>query len=335
MSLRTPGPAELAPPPSASQRLAAWGLRVFGALLFIAALLFGASKAPDRSLESLVPQWAPPPSDFIELGGQPIHIRDQGPAGDPTPLLLLHGTSSSLHTWEGWVKTLSRERRVITVDLPGFGLSGPNPSGDYRDAAYQTFIAALLDQLKLDRVILGGNSLGGQIAWQFAAQQPQRVAALILVDAAGYPLAPRDVPLAWRVSALPVIGPLSDHLLPRKLVEFSLRQVYGQPDRVSAPLVDRYFELTLRAGNRTALRQRLAQWRGGDQAGLIPRLRLPTLILWGERDRLLPPSDGQAFARDIAGSRLVMLPGLGHVPQEEDPAASLKPVLEFLHTLKP
>ena len=316
-------------------KLAAWSLRVFGGLLFIAALLFGASKAPDRSLESLVPQWAPPPSDFIELRGQPIHIRDQGPAGDSVPVLLLHGTSSSLHTWEGWVKTLATQRRVISVDLPGFGLSGPSPSADYRDEAYLDFMAALLDHLKLERVILGGNSLGGQIAWQYAVRAPERVQALILVDAAGYPFAPQDVPLAWQASRLPLIGPLSEHVLPRKLVEYSVRQVYGNPDLVNTALVDRYFELTLRAGNRTALRQRLAQWRGGEQAAKIQSLRQPTLILWGERDRLLPPSDAQAFARDIAGSRLVMLPGLGHVPQEEDPAASLKPVLEFLHTLKP
>lgn len=334
MSLPPPSP-DTTPAPSALQRLAAWGLRGLGALLFVAALLFGASKAPDRSLESLLPHWAPPPSDFIELGGQPIHIRDQGPESDPVPLLLLHGTSSSLHTWEGWTQTLSRQHRVISVDLPGFGLSGPSPSGDYRDAAYVDFLSALLTQLKLERVILVGNSLGGQIAWQFAARAPERVQALVLVDAAGYPFAPQDVPLAWRLSQWPLVGALSEHLLPRKLVEYSVRQVYGQPSRVSGALVDRYFELTLRAGNRTALRQRLAQWRGGEQAEAIKTLRQPTLILWGEQDRLLPPSDGRAFARDIPGSRLVMLPGLGHVPQEEDPAASLKPVLEFLHTLKP
>lgn len=316
-------------------KLAQLLLRGLGLLILVAALLAGASKAPDRSLESLVARWAPPPSEFIEVQGQLLHYRDEGQASDPSPILLLHGTSSSLHTWEGWVAGLKDRHRVITVDLPGFGLSGPSPSGDYSEAAYLGTLRALLDRLKLKQVIIGGNSLGGEIAWQLAAQAPERVKALILVDASGYALQPEQVPIAWRLLSLPLIGPVFEHLLPRYLVQHSLRQVYGHPERVDAALIDRYFELTLRAGNRTALRRRLGQLRLGEFADRIPGLRLPTLILWGQQDRLVPPAAGEAFARDIPGSRLVRFADLGHVPQEEDPKASLAPVLDFLHTLKP
>lgn len=312
-----------------------WLLRVFGLLLMLAALGFGATKAPDRSLESLVARWAPPPSDFIDLDGQLVHLRDEGPRDDPTPILLIHGTSASLHTWEGWVAGLRKERRVISFDLPGFGLTGPAADGRYSDEAYLAFLQKLLDHLRLERVILAGNSLGGQLAWEFAAAAPARVAALILVDAGGYAFTPQSVPLGFRLARLPLLGSIGQYVLPHSLIERSVRNVYGDPSKVSEALVDRYFELTLREGNRAALAARFAQMEPGKYADRIAELRLPTLILWGGKDRLIPPENGQAFARDIPGSRLVGFTGLGHVPQEEDPAATLKPVLEFLHSLKP
>ncbi|MGS0756725.1 alpha/beta fold hydrolase, partial [Roseateles sp. GG27B] len=263
-------------------------------------------------------------------------MRDQGPADDPLPIVLLHGTSASLHTWEGWVRELQKTRRVISFDLPGFGLTGPAEggqfSGNYREAADVGITRALLDHLNLSRVALGGNSLGGEIAWQLAAAQPSRVAALILVDAGGYASAPQSIPLAFKLARLPLLGQLSHFVLPRSLVESSVRNVYGDPAKVTAEVVDRYFELALREGNRAALQQRFEQMRPGRDADRIKTLRLPTLILWGGRDRLIPPENGLTFARDIPGSRLVTFPALGHVPQEEDPAATLVPVREFLQS---
>ncbi|MCV2356328.1 alpha/beta hydrolase [Paucibacter sp. B2R-40] len=316
-------------------RLAESLLRALGLLLLLGAFGFAATKAPDRTLESLIQRWAPPPSEFIDLNGQLLHLRDQGPSADKLPIVLIHGTSSSLHTWEGWVKELSKTRRVISFDLPGFGLTGPAISGDYSADAYVKTVHALLDHLQLERVVLGGNSLGGEIAWMVAAAAPERVAGLILVDAGGYAFTPESVPLGFALARLPGLGVLSEYALPRSVIERSVKNVYGDPSKVSPELVERYYEITLRAGNREALRQRINQMVLGDQAGRIKSLRLPTLILWGAKDRLIPPSNGQAFARDIAGSHLVSFPDLGHVPQEEDPLTSLAPVQEFLTTLKP
>ncbi|MFT7724116.1 MAG: alpha/beta hydrolase [Roseateles sp.] len=299
-------------------------LRAAGLLLMLAALAFAAGKAPDRPLDSLLPRWAPPPSDFLELDGQLVHVRDQGPASDPLPLVLIHGTSASLHTWEGWAGELARTRRVISFDLPGFGLTGPSADGDYRDVRYVAFVRALLARLGVGRAIVAGNSLGGGIAWQLALADPARVAGLVLVDAAGHQAEPEAeaVPLVWRLARLPVLREGLRWVLPRRAVEDGVRSVYGDPGRVDAALVDRYYELALREGNRAALMRRLDQLAPGPVARL-GEIRVPTLILWGGRDRLIPPRWAQAFHQALPGSRLVVFPQLGHVPQEEDPAATL------------
>ncbi|MFN3860520.1 MAG: alpha/beta fold hydrolase [Roseateles sp.] len=308
-------------------------LKALGILLMLAALGFAVAKAPDRTLESLLPRWAPPPSDFIELDGQLVHYRDQGPASDPLPLVLIHGTSASLHTWEGWAAELARTRRVISMDLPGFGLSGPSADGDYRDERYVAFVRQLLSRLGVGRVIVAGNSLGGAIAWQLALADPSRVAGLVLVDAAGYDFQPESVPLGFRIARTPVLREGMRWVLPRRAVENSVRDVYGDPSRVRAALVERYYELSLRAGNRVALMQRMDQLAPGPVERL-GEIRVPTLILWGAKDRLIPPRWGQAFHQAIPGSRLVTFADLGHVPHEEDPAATLAALRDWLPLVK-
>ncbi|MDG0832577.1 alpha/beta fold hydrolase [Pelomonas saccharophila] len=295
----------------------------------LAALGFAVSKAPDRSLDSLVPRWAPPPSDFLDLDGQLVHYRDQGPASDPVPLVLIHGTGASLHTWEGWATALSQTHRVISFDLPGFGLSGPNADGDYRDARYVTFVRRLLARLGVGRASVAGNSLGGEIAWQLALADPARVAGLVLIDAAGHNFVSESMPLGFRIARIPVLREGMRWALPRRAIEASVLDVYGDPSHVSAALVDRYYELTLREGNRIALMQRMDQLAPGPVERL-PEIKVPTLILWGGRDRLILPRWGEAFHQAIAGSRLVVFPGLGHVPQEEDPAATLAALRDWL-----
>ena len=308
----------------------ALALKAIGALLFLTALAMWLSRAPDWPVESLVARWAPPPSDFIDVNGQLVHLRDVGPRDDPEPLVLLHGTSASLHTWEGWVKAIGPQRRIITLDLPGFGLTGPAISGDYSGDAYARFVLALLDQLKVQRFAIGGNSLGGEVAWRTAAMAPDRVTKLILVDAAGPAFESDSVPIGFLVARVPLLNRVFDWVLPRPMVVASLRNVYGDPSRVTDELVDRYYQLTLREGNRRALVQRLQQNQRGQDGERIATLKLPTLILWGGRDRLVPPTVAKQFHAAIAGSELVVFDDLGHVPHEEDPARTAEPVKAFL-----
>jgi len=307
-----------------------WFIRLFGVVLLLAAAAIALTLESDRPVDALVARWAPPPSQFVELQGLRVHLRDEGPRDDPLPVVLLHGTGASLHTWEGWAAALRGERRVISVDLPGFGLTGPSATRDYRGDSDARFMLALMDRLQVRRFVIGGNSLGGEVAWRTAALAPERVDRLILVDAAGYAFESASVPLGFRIARTPVLNKTMEWTLPREFVATSVRNVYADPSRVTPALVDRYFELTLREGNRRALVDRLQQHERGADAQRIATLKLPTLILWGGRDALIPPSSAKRFEADIAGSTLVMFDDLGHVPQEEDAQRSVAPVRAFL-----
>jgi pimeloyl-ACP methyl ester carboxylesterase len=309
-------------------------VRIVGfSIVGLAALLAGyvaLTWAPDRSVAELAPRWAPPPSTFIELGGMQVHVRDEGRRDDPVPIVLLHGTSDSLHTWDGWVRALEGRRRVIRADMPGFGLTGPSPAGEYSIGDYVRFATALLDHFGVERCVLVGNSLGGWVAWETALAAPSRVQALVLVDSAGYAFRSQSVPIGFRLARVPLVNRLFEVTLPRSLVESSVRNVYGDPARVRPEVVDRHYDLALRAGNRKALMQRFAQAPAGIDEARISELKVPTLILWGGRDRLIPAEYGGVFAKDITGSRLVIFDDLGHVPQEEDPARTVAAAESFL-----
>ena len=301
-----------------------------GALALIVAGFVALSWAPDRPVSQLEARWASPPSTFIEVDGMRVHVRDEGRRDDPVPVILLHGTSASLHTWDGWVRGLEGRRRVIRVDMPGFGLTGPSPDGEYTIGSYVRFTTAVLDHFGVKRCVLAGNSFGGWVAWETALADPGRVEALVLVDSAGYAIRSQSVPLAFRLATVPLANRLMQVILPRRLVESSVRNVYGDPGKVTPDLVDRYYEISLREGNRAALVQRFVQAPLGIDEARIRELRVPTLIIWGGRDRLIPAEYGRLFLRDIAGSELAIFDDLGHVPQEEDPSRTVAAVVSFL-----
>lgn len=303
------------------------------ALLTVVALaaFIGSSWAPDIPLAQLTERWAPVPSEFIEIDGMQVHIRDQGPQTDATPVLLIHGTSASLHTWDGWTDGLTADRRVIRFDLPAFGLTGPAPDNDYSAERYAEFVLKVMDARGVERAVLAGNSLGGQIAMETALLAPLRVAALVLVDPAGYPFEPESMPLGFRLAQIPAMAPLMDRLLPRSMIESSVRDVYGDPSLISDELVDRYYQLTLREGNRRALVQRFSQMTFREDARERARtLSMPTLLIWGDQDRLIPPRIGELMDQDIPDSDLVLFAGVGHVPHEEAPEQTLVAVRAFL-----
>ena len=308
-------------------------VRLFAALVFFLAAGVAATWEADRPVEALKARWAQPPSRFVPVLGMQLHLRDEGPADDPQPIVLLHGVGSSLHSWNGWAAGLRGKRRVIRLDLPGFGLSGPAPDADYSIAAYVRWVSAALDALGVKSVVLAGHALGGEIAWTLALAQPQRVQKLILVNATGYPSAlgeaPIGMPLGFKLACLQALAPVMHNTLSKGLVQSDLRYLYGAPERVTPELVDRYFELSLRQGNRRALGQVLRQARH-DDAARIQQIKQPALILWGGLDRWLPSERGERFARDVRGAQWLHFASLGHMPHEEDPASTLAPLWEFL-----
>jgi pimeloyl-ACP methyl ester carboxylesterase len=296
----------------------------------LAAGLVASAWTPDRSVDSLRARWAAAPSTFVTIDGVSVHLRDQGPRDDTHPIVLIHGTASSLHTWEGWVAALKRQHRVVSFDLPGIGLSGQFSDDDYRIEHYARFIQDLLNQLGIEHGVLVGNSLGGRIAWETAVAAPNLVYRLVLIDSTGYPDAGESPPVVFQLAQIPVFRSLTEHVTPRGFVKKNIAQAYGDPNKLASDVVDRYCELFLRAGNRRAFLLQFEQEPDADFSDRIKMIAVPTLILWGALDHVVPVADAERFHHDIVNSQLVVYGELGHVPQEEDPAQTVAAIEDFL-----
>ena len=282
--------------------------------------------APDLSRAELEARYAAPPSSFIVAEGVRVHVRDTGKRDAPA-IIMLHGFGASLHTWEAWAQALSAEYRVIRFDLPGFGLTGADPTGDYTDARAMQVIAALMDRLRVRRAILIGNSMGGRIAWSFAARHPARVSRLVLISPDGF----ASTGMAYGHPAeVPLTAGLLPYMLPMPLLRTDLAMAYGDPRLLSEETVARYRDMILAPGVREAVLARMAQMVLQDPVPILRQVRAPVLLLWGEKDAVIPIGNAAAYLAALPNARLVALPGLGHVPQEELPAEALEPVKKFL-----
>lgn len=298
-------------------------------LLFVA-LLWG-YKA-DISLETLKAKYATPPSQFVEVQGLNVHYRDEGkPRLDSIPIVLIHGTGASLLTWNAWAENLKNDYRVIRFDLPAYGLTGPNADNSYSMDYYADFLRAFLDKLGVKQCVLGGNSLGGGVAWNFALKYPGRVSKLVLVDAGGYPMQSKSVPIAFQVARLPVLKQLFTKITPRSIIESSLTNVYADDTKVTPELVEQYWDMALRAGNRAAF---IARMSSGNKLNTdwqkIKTLQMPTLILWGAQDYLIPLDVARRFEADLPHDTLIIYKNAGHVPMEEIPAETVRDLRQFL-----
>jgi len=223
-----------------------------------------------------------------------VHYRDEGSKTDTIPIVLIHGTSSSLHTFEGWAAKLKENHRVLRMDLPGFGLTGPFPNRDYSIAHYVNFINHFLIAIGVKQCVLAGNSLGGNIAWRYAVKYPEKVNKLVLIDASGYPLHSQKIPIAFRLAKTPVLNKLLTFITPRFMAKASVENVYANKSKITPKLVDRYFELTLRKGNRQALIDRMRHLEVSDTLQ-IKNITKPTLLLWGAKDFLIPINNAFKF----------------------------------------
>jgi len=317
------------------------------AVLLLLALLVTAGWAwtPDLDRATLEARYAPPPSQFVEAAGLRWHVRDTGPAsaaasGDApvpapvqAPVLMLHGFGSSLHTWDAWAQALQATHRVVRVDLPGAGLSAPDPQGRYDDEHALVQLMALMDVLNMPRASVVGHSMGGRLAWRLAALHPERVEKLVLVAPDGFASPGFEYGKSPDVG---IAGKLLPYTLPRALLRAGLAPAWGNPERLPQDTITRYHELLLAPGGRQAIIQRMEQMRLQDPIPLLANVQAPTLLIWGDLDAMIPPANAQDYLRAIpevagvANAELILLPGLGHVPQEEDPAAALPALQKFL-----
>jgi pimeloyl-ACP methyl ester carboxylesterase len=298
-------------------------------LLLVAAAIGGVwLYTPDKSRADLEAKYLNAPTDYRDAAGMRLHVRDSGPAaGAPAVVIMLHGFGASLHTWEPWAQALASDFRVIRFDLPGFGLTGADPTGDYTDARSVQVLAALMDELGVDRASLIGNSTGGKIAWKFAAQNPKRVDKLVLVAPDGFASPGFEY---GKRPEVPLLAKLMRYALPTAMVRSSLAPAYGDPGFVTDALVARYRDLMLAPGVRDAMIARMEQVMLERPEPLLRRVRAPTLLIWGEKDAMIPITNAADYLRNLPHGTLHAFPGLGHVPHEEAPAASLEPVRAFL-----
>lgn len=292
-------------------------------LLFANILFFSITK--DLSIEELKEKYTNQESKFIEVNGMQVHYRDEGQG---MPIVLIHGTASSLHTWNAWTNELKKNYRVIRLDIPAFGLTGPHPKQDYRIKTYADFLDTFLTKLSIDSLYLAGNSLGGNISWYYAAEHPTKVKKLILVDPSGYP---KDGKLPWifKLARTPILNSIIRYITPKTIIEKNLQQVYFDDTKITPELVNRYYDMALREGNRTAFIDR-AKTNMKDNTDKLKNITAPTLIIWGNEDIWIPVSDGKRFLSDIPNAQLKVMENVGHVPMEESPSESLAPLLLFL-----
>jgi len=283
---------------------------------------------PDIAVEELKEKYCDDQSQFMEIQGMQVHYKVEGTG---PPLVLIHGTASSLHTWDSWTKHLIGNYKVIRMDIPAFGITGPNSGNDYSINSYVNFIHEFLEILGEDTVSIAGNSLGGRICWNYAKTYPDKISKLILIDPSGLSM-PNDpeTSIGFKIAKTPILNALFTRVTPKFLHRKSILEVYADPNKVTDELVQRYYELMLRPGNRKAFVERVKVEYKSNPSNL-DQISSPTLILWGKQDRWIPYTHAREYQRLIPNTQVIVYENAGHVPMEEIPLKTVTDVISFLH----
>jgi pimeloyl-ACP methyl ester carboxylesterase len=289
-------------------------------------------------------KYTSPASQFLTMAnGARVHYRDEGnPDGEI--VVLVHGSNASLHTWEPWIKELGDTYRIVTMDLPGHGLTGGVPDADYSSEAQLKTVSAVADHLGLEKFVLGGNSMGGGVTWRYTLEHPEQVTAMILIDASGLPAwwqqrqqaeadSDKEPPLAFQLLGQPWFRAIARYIDPYYLTEQGVRSAYNNSPVIDQALIDRYYELSIREGTREATLARFGQRRNWDTEYDLSVLTQPTLIMWGREDSLIPWQTANQFAEVLPNTEIVIYDEVGHIPMEEIPERSAADVRSFLNGL--
>ena len=297
---------------------------VLTATLFFAGLYLW---TPDKSKAELEKIYSSPKNAYVNALGVNIHYQDTGPSKNPIPILFLHGFGASLQTWDTWSQSLSNEYRVISVDLPGFGLTGEDPSGIYTDERSVEVLEAFLKALQISKVVLVGNSMGGKFAWQFTARYPNQVTKLVLISPDGYASPGKGY---GKKTEIPAIAQLYRYFFSKTFLVMNLEPAYANPKTLNDDLVNRYYDLMLAPGVRGAILARMQQTVLKDPVPSLASIHVPTLLIWGEKDAFIPISNSNDYLKVMPNVKRVCLPNIGHLPQEEQPTIGLAALKEFL-----
>ena len=303
-------------------------VRFVAALLLILGLAIAVRRLTER--ETRVPPTGAGERDTV-VDGVRWRSRESPGEGKET-VVYMHGFLSSSATWKRVLATASAGRPAIAVDLPGAGFSERPWPYDYTAGAQALHLWRYLDARGVRRVVLVGNSLGAAVAVIAAAAKPERVAALVLVDGAAPGLA---IPLQFRFMRAPVGGEIEMELLFRPVMEWMLRhRVYADAARVTPETVADWWDPVPVPGTRRAALAAIRSSPVGYE-DVAARITAPTLVLWGQGDRILPASEGLRLSQEIRGSKFVALPGVGHCAEEEAPREFANAVGGFLREALP
>ncbi len=304
-------------------------LGAIASLLLIFVFLLVVTYRKSIPVEELKKTYCDEQSQFVNINGTETHYKIEG-QGDT--LILIHGTAASLHTWDDWTAELKKDFTIVRMDIPAFGITGPNAERDYSIEAYVDFLHAFAETKGLDNFHLAGNSLGGNIAWNYALSHPEQVNKLVLIDAAGYPIED-GISFIFKLAKTPVLNTIVKYCTPKFFIRRNIREVYAKDELISDELIDRYYALNRRTGNRQAFIDR-ANTDTETSPERIKEIEHETLIMWGDSDLWIPLEHAQRFKIDIPNSELQIIDNSGHVPMEEDPEITSELVREFLKSTK-
>jgi pimeloyl-ACP methyl ester carboxylesterase len=298
------------------------------AILFTGAILLSSCDS-DIPVAQLKTKYLKSNSAFIDIDGVPVHYIMEGRMDDSLPIVFIHGTLASLHTWDTLSSFLKTNKKIIRLDLPAFGLTGPNRLNQYSFNFYNQFLDEFLLKLNVTQCIVAGNSLGGSIAWNYAIASPDKVKQLILLDASGYPKKDEKGSLGFKLAGIPVLNQALKHISPISLIRKSLEDAFYNKALVTEKMVQQYHDMLLREGNRAAVLELFQHPMKADPAK-IKTITQPTLIIWGKQDQLISYINASLFKQDIRNSQMLVLDKVGHIPMEEAPNQVATAILEFI-----
>lgn len=275
-------------------------------------------------------------SRFADIHGLKVHYRDQG-ATDAPVIVMIHGLADSLHSWESLVHALVNDFRIIRFDVPGFGLTGGLPQGSddqYTAKTWIKYIDGLLDKLGVKKAHIMGNSLGGYIAWNYALARPDKTQSLFLIAPAAFPVP--KLPLSIRLTKYRILRPLRLKVTPRVLMSKVVHKVYADSSIVTPKLVDRYYEMAIRQGNRYSymhvFKRIIARQKVYPEK--LAELKAKTMVVFGDTDRIIPHTQLEKWQKEVPHVKTNLYPNVGHCPQVEAPGLVIDDFLQFLKDIE-
>ena len=288
-------------------------------------------------------KYAKPPSQFLDLSDKTrIHYRDEGSSTLPA-LVLLHGANGSLFNFDRLSPLLKDDFRILTIDLPAFGLTGAVPSSDYSIKSSFRVIDSVLEHLNIESLILGGNSMGGGVSWRYAIENPKRVKGLVLLSSSGVPSErskressskSRETPLVWKLMRSPLATNILSIYTPKFFATQGLKASVYDSSMATTEWANQFHELTLLEGSRKAILSRMSSGYSRNQnPELLKDLEIPALIIHGKEDNIIPVSSSENLVTFFQDGKLIIYDEVGHLPMYEAPEKTAKDIREFFYNL--